>query len=117
LVTLNVSPVLSPEGQEFDIDLDLVAGNLMLIAGCMNLADTRSTRQVAQTIALEDAVDARIRDFDAMVACQIPNDADRSEVVSLTQMQHLFDDLRSCAVGRVLRPVLRLTNPSSPCRS
>jgi hypothetical protein len=40
--------VFSLKSQELHIDLDLVAGNLLLIPGCMNLSNPCSPREPAE---------------------------------------------------------------------
>jgi hypothetical protein len=52
--------VLSLECQELHIDLDLVARNLFLIPGCMNLSNPRSSREPVQPIPTEDPIDPGI---------------------------------------------------------
>jgi hypothetical protein len=42
--------------QELDVDLDLLARHLLLVALGVDLADPRSARQPAQPIALENAI-------------------------------------------------------------
>ena len=103
LIALDRLSVFSPEDQELDVNLDLVAWHLLLVAGCVDLAEPCSPRQAVQAIALEDTGYAGSRDLDVMVARQIPNDAHWPQVVGLAQVKNLFDDLWRCAVPGVLR--------------
>ena len=57
---------------------------------------------LAYPIAFKDTINTCARDLDAMVADEIPDDANRPEMVSLAQVQNLLDDSRWCSVGRVL---------------
>ena len=68
----------------------------------MNLAQPGATRQPAEAIALEDAINAGTRDFDVVIAGEIPNNPNRSKMIGLAEMQSLFDHLRRRPVGRVL---------------
>src|SRR6516165_9599367 len=68
-----------------------------------NLANTRAAGEPAEAVAPENAIHARIRDRNGVIACQIPDDADWSQAGGLAQIQHLLDDLRSRSVGGVLR--------------
>jgi hypothetical protein len=53
-------------------------------------------------VVLENAIDGGVRDLDAVIAGEIPDDADRAEMVVLAQVQNLLDDLRRCPLGWVL---------------
>lgn len=75
-----------------------MARNLLLVAGGVDLAKPRSTRQPAQAIALEDTGYAGSGDLDGMVGGQIPDDAHRPQTVGLPQVKYLLDDLWRCAV-------------------
>jgi hypothetical protein len=71
------------EGQEFDVNLDLVARNLLFVAFGVDFADTGSSRKLAEAVPPENPIDARIRDFDVVIASEIPNDPDRSQMIGL----------------------------------
>ena len=60
LVTLDGLIVFVFEGQELDINLNLVARNLLLIPDGMDFAQPGATWQPADPIALENAVDASV---------------------------------------------------------
>jgi hypothetical protein len=79
-----------------------MARNLLLITSGVNLAQPCSPRQPVQAIALEDAGYAGSGDLDVVVARQIPNDAHRPQMVGLSQMKNLLDDLRRRSVLWVL---------------
>ncbi len=103
LVTLDRLSVFFPEDQELDVNLDLMARHLLLVAGGMDLAEPRTSWEPVQAIALEDAGYAGSGDLDVVVARQIPNDAHWPQMVGLPQVKYLLDDLWRCAVPGVLR--------------
>ena len=103
LIAFDRLPVFPTENQELDVNLDLVARNLLLVTGRVNLSEPRTPRQSVQAIALEDTGYAGSGDLDVMVAGKIPDDAHRPQVVGLAQVENLLDDLWRCAVPRVLR--------------
>lgn len=112
LVTFDRLPVFSLKDQELDVNLDLVAGNLSLVASGVDLAEPCPPRESVQAIPLENARDASSGDLDVVVACQIPDDAHGPQVVGLAQVKNLLDDLRRRSVPGVLRDRL-LPNLSS----
>jgi hypothetical protein len=98
LIALDRFSVFSSEDQELEVKLDLVAWHLLLVAGCVDLAEPCSPQQPVQAIALEDTGYAGSRELDVMVARQIPNDALWPLMVGLPQVKYLLDDLWRCAV-------------------
>ena len=86
LIAFDRFAVLSLKDQELDVDLDLVPGDLLLIALGMDLTNPRAARKPVQAIAPENAIDAGIRDLDVVIARQIPDDPNGSQVVSPPQM-------------------------------
>jgi len=64
------------EGQELDVNLDLVTRNLMFVAFGVYFSDAGSSRKFAQPMPPENPIDPRIRDFYAVIASEIPNDPD-----------------------------------------
>ena len=74
------------EGQELDVYLDVVTWNLLLISLGVQLAHSRASGQSIEAVAPEDAVDPCIRDFDAVITRQIPNDPDGSQVILAAQI-------------------------------
>jgi len=114
LVALNLLAVPSLKDQELNVDLDLVARDLVLIALSVDLTNPRASRKPVQAIAPENAIDAGIRDLDVVIARQIPDDPNGSQVVSPPQMKNLLDDLGGGAVGGVLRYGLTLHQASFP---
>ncbi len=103
LIAFDWLPVFSSEDQELDVNLDLMARNLLLVTGRVNLSEPRTPRQSVQAIALEDRGYAGSGDLDVMVAGKIPDDSHWPQVVGLAQVKNLFDDLWRCAVPGVLR--------------
>ena len=63
----------------------------------------RAARQAVHTIALEDAINAGVRDFEPMIAFQIPDDPDGPEVIVAAQMQDLLLDCLRRPVRMVVR--------------
>jgi hypothetical protein len=102
LIALDRLPVFSSEDQKLDVDLDLMAWNLLLVTSGVNLAKPCSPRQPVQAIALEDTGYAGSGDLDVMVAGQIPDDVHRPQMVCLPQVKNLLDDFRRCSVLWVL---------------
>ena len=102
LITLDRFVIFVREGQELNIDLDLVAGDLFLIPDGVNFAQPRSAWQLAYPIAFEDTINTCAIYLDVMVAGEIPDDANRPEMVSLAQMHNLLDNFWRCSVDRVL---------------
>lgn len=71
-------------------------------------------------MALENVVDASIGELDGVAARQIPDDAHRAEMIGPPQMQDFLDNLRGCAIGRVLQhglAVLKTSNAMLPAGS
>ena len=60
LVTLDGFVVFALESQELNVNLNLMARNLLLVPDRMNFAKPGSARQAIGAIALEDAVNASI---------------------------------------------------------
>ena len=60
--------------------------------------------QPVKAVALEDAVDAGIGGFDAVIARQIPNNPDWPEVILATQIQNLLNDIGRRLIGGVSGP-------------
>nr|WP_260502522.1 hypothetical protein [Rhodococcus aetherivorans] len=81
---------------EFHIDLQLVAGTLLLVALPPHLGTLVAlrSRQPAGVELVQDAPDAGRADREVVVSVQIHGDLLRSEVVLLSQPEDLLDDLR-----------------------
>ena len=86
LVALDRLSVFALEGQELDVDLDLVTGNFLLIPLGLDFADARAERKLVQAMPPEDALDPGIRAFDAVIAGEVPDDPDGPQMISLPQM-------------------------------
>ena len=78
----------------------------------VQLAHSCASGQPIKTIAFEDAVDPSIRNFDAMVTRQIPNDPDRSQVIFAAQIQNFLDDLSWRLIGGIFRNRFGILQPS-----
>ena len=81
----------------------MMSGHLFLIAFSVQLAHSCASGQPVEAVALEDAVDVGVGDFDAVVVRQIPDDPSRPEVIFASQTKHFLDYLSWCLIGRVLR--------------
>src|SRR5262245_17460690 len=86
LVTLDRLAVVSLKDQKLHGYRDLVAGNLLLIALGMDLTNPRAARKPVQAVAFFFQADDGIRDLDVVIARQIPDDPNGSQVVSPPQM-------------------------------
>jgi hypothetical protein len=75
-----------------------MAGTLFAISPGVDLAHPGAERQAVQTNAPEDSVDTGIRHLDAMIALQVPDDADWPEMVFAPQLQDFLYDLIGCPV-------------------
>ena len=62
------------EVQELDVYLDVMPWNLFLIPFGVQFTHTCASGQSIETVAFEDAVNPCIRDFDAVIARQVPDD-------------------------------------------
>ena len=76
LTALDRFSVFALEGQELDVDLDLMARDLVLIPSGVDFADARAATKLVQAMSPEDAIDPGIRDFDAVIAGEVPDDPD-----------------------------------------
>lgn len=93
------------------VHLDVMAWDLFVVAFCVDFSHARSARQPAHAIALEDSADACFGNCDVVIAREIPDDADRPEVIRAAQMQDLVGDLRRCPVDRILGDRLGVDEP------
>ena len=113
LITLDRFVAFALERQELNINLDVMTRHLFLVTLGVDLAQPCAPWKPADTIALENAVNASTGYFDVMVAGEIPDNADRPEMVSLPQVQnwparyfvpdavrdYCMDDLSSRGIG------------------
>lgn len=95
--------LLSNEGQELNVHLDMMTRDLFVVAFGVDFTKARSARQPVQARAFEYPVYCCIGQFDAVIARQIPHDPFGAEVVFAPQIQNLLGDLGRCLVGRVFR--------------
>ena len=56
------------ESQKLNVHLDMMPWNLFLIAFGMQLTHSCASGQPVKTVALKDAIDPSVRDFDAVIA-------------------------------------------------
>ena len=89
--------------QKLHVHLDVMAGNLLVVALCVDLPHTGAARQAIDTVSPQDTRYSRVRDFDAVIARQVPDDPHWTEVVFASEMKNLFLDLDRRAVGMPLR--------------
>jgi hypothetical protein len=85
-------------GQPFDelhVELDPMTGQLLLVALPALLVTLVALRcpQPAHVEPLEDPPDGGVTDLDVVIALQVHRDLQRTEVVVLTQVDDLADDL------------------------
>ena len=67
--------------------------NPFAVAFRVDLAHSRAAWKPICAIALEDPIDPGIRDRDAVVAFETPNDADRPEMILAPKMQNIVRNL------------------------
>jgi hypothetical protein len=93
LIAAKPAIILRREGQEFDIDLYVVTGNLLGVSPRVNRSATNVLRKPADAITLQGSVDAGTGRREAVVPLQIPGDPLRTEVIRRSQVEDLFDEL------------------------
>ena len=93
LVALDLLPLFSSEDQELDIHLDMMARHLLVVALGVHLSQSGPPRQAVQSMTLEGAIDSCVGDFDGVIALQVPDDPDRSEMIRSSKMKDLLFDL------------------------
>ena len=99
LKALDFGAVLSLEDQELDVNLNVMARNLLVVALGVDPAKARSSGQPAHAIALQNAIDACTGYFDVMIACQIPHDPIGPQMIGLSEMQDFFNNLKRRLFG------------------
>ena len=72
---------LASEGEELAVHLDVMARQLLVVALGVDFAQARSAWAPANAIAAQNACYVSVRDFDVVIARQVPDDPDRSEVI------------------------------------
>src|SRR5262245_47839344 len=82
------------QGQELHVDLDVMARDLLLVAVSVHRAPPDPGGEPVQPMALEGPVHRGVADPDAVIALQVPGDADGPEVIRPPQVQDLVDDGR-----------------------
>ena len=90
---------------ELDVDLDLVAGELLFVAE-VSLVEPFVALRGGETVELEtfeDPPHSRVRDGHVVVAVQVHRDPRRAEVVVLPQVEDLADDVDMGGVRAHLR--------------
>ena len=76
----------------------------------MDLPYTGAARQAIDTVSPQDTRYSRVRDFDAVIARQVPDDPHRTKVVFASEMKNLFLDLLRAPVSRRRRKRQHLAN-------
>jgi len=99
LVAPNPPPSLALQRQELHVDLDLVPGDLLLIAKGVHRPPADPVREPVHPVALERPVHRGIADPDAVVALQVPDDADGPQVVGPPQVEDLLHDRGGRGLG------------------
>ena len=75
----------SSESRELDSHLDVMPRYLLVVSLGVNLALARTAWEAVQTVPAKNAIDASIGDPDVVIALQIPDDPDRSEMILATK--------------------------------
>ena len=109
-------PVFPDELQERDVNLPVMPGDLCGVPVRVHGSSPDATGSSIQAVAPEDAGDPGFRNRDAVIALEIPDDADRAEVIRAAEMEALLDDVGGCAEPWGVRARLLggVTRPSSP---
>ena len=94
---------LTSEGQKPNVHLNMVARDLFGIAFGVDLSEPRPPWQPVETMTSEDPVDAGVRDLDAVIALQVPDDPDGPQMVLTPAVQDLFLDVGRCSIGMPFR--------------
>lgn len=102
---------LTDKGEELNVHLDVMPGNLLVVALGVDFAHARSARQPANAIAAQNARYASVGYCDAVITRQVPDGPDRPDVIFATQVKDFVDDLGQRLVGRVLRNGLGVDQP------
>ena len=103
--------------EDFHVGLHVMARYLLGVAMGVDGPATHPIRQDAQAVAAEDPVDRGVRNADAVVARQVPDDPDRPEMVGPPQVEDLVDDSGRVVFGWDRAIGRLLTSPASPSRS
>ena len=74
LIAADPSVIVCLQGQELDIDLDVVAGNSFGVATSVNGSAAYLARQRTDPVALECTINTRARGLEAVVTLKIPRD-------------------------------------------
>ena len=69
----------------------------------VNGSSPDTVREAIEAMLLADAIHGRIRSLDVMVPLQIPDDANRAQVIGTAKVKDLLDPL----VGRLIRMIVR----------
>lgn len=86
------------ESQKLNNYLYVVPGNLLVVTFGMDFARSCPVWKSIQSITFLDAVNASIGYLDLVITRHVPRNADGADLVFLTQVNHLFFDLRSRSV-------------------
>lgn len=88
-----------------------MARHLLVVALGVDFAHAGSARQAANAITAQNARNASVGDFYAVIAREIPDDPDRSEMIFAAQVEDFVNDLRRRLVGRVIRNGFFINQP------
>ena len=108
LVAAHRGTVFPLQSEELHVDLYVVAGNLLLVAVRVHGPSPDAARKAVQTVPLADPIDGCVRGLDAVVALEVPDDAQRPHVVRPPQVEDLLHDL----FGRLVRVVVGTAPPA-----
>lgn len=96
------------KGQKFDVYLDVMTRYLFLIPFGVQFTHPRTSGQAVEAVTSEGAINPGIRDFDVVIARQVPNDPNMPQMILAAQIQNFLDDLRRCLIGGIFRNWLGL---------
>ena len=111
LEAANLLAFFAFECREFNIHLDMMAGDLFLVSLRVNLPHSGAPRKTVQTMAAKNAGNGCVGHFYVVVALQIPNNPHWAEVIFAPKVQHLLFAFGRRSVGVPLWDRRRIHKP------
>lgn len=114
LEAADLHPLFANESQELNIHLDVMSGNLLLIALGVDRAHASAARKVVQPMAALDTRHRGVGQFDVVIALQIPDDPHRAQMVLAPKIKYLSLALRRRPIRMPLGNGWCVDRPASP---
>ena len=99
------------EGEKLDVHLDVVARHLLVVTLGVDFTHAGSARQLTNAVTAQNACHTSVRDCNAVITREIPDDPNRAEVIFALQVKDLLHDLGRCLIGSVLWNGLLVNQP------